>query len=94
MYCYEFLSSQFRHFFKKDSSRNVSNEDRYAVSISGDIHGNVEANGGAEKSVDVSPCDQPTATLPAPTTTAAVGNDSQGTDVKPIPADAPSIVHA
>ncbi|XP_038044329.1 plexin domain-containing protein 2-like isoform X2 [Patiria miniata] len=36
-----------RHFFKKDSTRNVTDEDRYAVTISGDIQGNAEANGGA-----------------------------------------------
>ncbi|XP_022099934.1 plexin domain-containing protein 2-like [Acanthaster planci] len=40
---------EFRHFFKKDSTRNVSDEDRYAVTISGDIQGNSEANGNADR---------------------------------------------
>ena len=71
----------------------MSNEDRHAVSISGDIHDNVEANGSAEKSGDVSlhVCDTPTATLSA---TAAANNYPEDPDVKPISADAPSVVQA
>ncbi len=80
----------------------MSNEDRHAVSISGDIHDNVEANGSAEKSGDLSLYDQPPATLSAPTTAAtaaataaaAASNDPEDLDVKPISADAPSIVQA
>ncbi|XP_071803469.1 plexin domain-containing protein 2-like [Asterias amurensis] len=84
---------EFRHFFKKDSRHNMSNEDRHAVSISGDIHDNVEANGSSEKSGDVSlhVCDTPTATLSA---TAAANNYPEDPDVKPISADAPSVVQA
>ncbi len=53
------LNLQLRHYFKKDSTTTTNNEDRYAVTISGDIQ-SVGTNGDA---VEVAP-EKPNATQP------------------------------